>query len=270
MMKVIVVMLLAAGLMQAETATEIVAKAAQSMLKANRLRDDYTYKEKSVSRELGSDGAIRKTEETEKEIIVFAGQQVERVIEKDGKPLARDEARKQQAKVDKAAAEASKLSPEQVQERLEKRDREFAKTNGWLAELPSAFHFTTIGEQSLENRQVYVIKGVPDPGYKGKDAHLFHCVAGTLYIAKTSYTLVRMDGEFLDDCSFGLFLAKVLKGSHMDFQRVLVNNEVWLPKEVSVSGEGRALFKKFDDDLHVTYSDYRKFTAESHIVASSE
>ena len=162
------------------------------------------------------------------------------------------------------------MTADEVKARLEKRDREFAKTNTWLTELPAAFHFTLKGEENLNGGRVYVIYAVPDTTYSGKDAHLFRCVQGTLYIDKQNYTLVKMEGEFLEDCSFGLFLAKVDKGSKLNFERVLVNNEVWLPKLIAVSGGGRALFKKFNEDTSILYSDYRKFSSESKIVAISD
>lgn len=268
MTAVLLALTLSAAAVLAETPSEIVGKAAQRMLKANRKRDDYLYKVKTVTREMDSADNVKKTEETQKEVMVFAGEQVERTIEKNGKPLPEGEAKKEQAKVDRAAAEAAKLTPEEVQARLEKRDHEFAKSNGWLTELPAAFHFTLLGERDLNGAPVYIIKGVPDPAYRGKDAHMFRCVEGTLYIEKQNYTLVQMDGVFLQDCSFGMFLAKVDQGSKLHFERVLVNNEVWLPKQIKVSGEGRALFIKFNAESDVEYSDYKKFTTDSRLVST--
>ncbi len=254
----------------AETPAEIVGKAMQNMLKANRKRDDYVYKEKSVVRDMDAAGNVTKTHETEKEVMVFAGEQVERIIEKDGKPLPDRDARKQEEKVDRAASEAGKLTPEQLQARLAKRDREIAKTNGWLTELASAYHFVLEDERVLDGSPVYVIKGTPDPGYKGKDAHTFRCVEGTLYIDKSSYTLAKMDADFLSDCSFGLFLAKVDKGSRMQLLAHSRQQRGMASETASQSPPTRESFSvNCTQETDIEYSDYRKFSAESKIVSTS-
>lgn len=118
-------------------------------------------------------------------MIVFAGKLVEKTLTKNGKPLPSDEAKKEQVKVDRAAAEAAHLTPDQVRERLDKRDKEIAKGNEWMAELRDAFNFTLIGEQQYNGGPVYAIKAEPKSNFNGKNAKLFRSAEGSFTFPRT-------------------------------------------------------------------------------------
>ena len=78
---------------------------------------------------------------------------------------------------------------------------------------------------------------------------------------------MKVDAEAIDTVSYGLFLARVHKGSRVVVQQTRVNDEVWLPREVSVKIDVRvALLKNLDVAADVTYRDYKKFRSEIKIV----
>jgi hypothetical protein len=73
--------------------------------------------------------------------------------------------------------------------------------------------------------------------------------------------------EVIDPISFGLGLVKLASGSILNFDQVRVNDEVWLPAHISVRADARLLYlRKFREELDVTYRDYQKFQADSHVV----
>jgi hypothetical protein len=269
MTKLLVAALLTVALGGAETPREIVAKAAQAMLKSNHIRDEYTWTQKETEHDLDRDGNVKQTHESESETMVLAGKRYERVIAKDGKPLPEKEAKKEQEKMDRAAADASKLSPEELQARLQKRDREIAKDYDWLHYLADAFHLTFLREDILNGRPVYVIQALPEASYSGKYAALFHHVQGTLYVDRQFYTVAKMDAEFLDSYSFGLFLAKVQKGTRVSFEQVRVNDEVWLPKRFVYKAQARALVKSVRVEGEVVFSGYKRFRTDSRVISTN-
>jgi hypothetical protein len=76
-----------------------------------------------------------------------------------------------------------------------------------------------------------------------------------------------MDVECIDTVSLGLFLARVHKGSRIVFEQTRVNDEVWLPKHVSVKIDVRlALLKNFNAEQEQTFRDYKKFRASARVV----
>jgi hypothetical protein len=52
-------------------------------------------------------------------------------------------------------------------------------------------------------------------------------------------------------------------------EQTRVNDEVWLPKHVTVKASARILFVKgYNLDADYSFRDYKKFQADSHIVSS--
>jgi hypothetical protein len=50
-----------------------------------------------------------------------------------------------------------------------------------------------------------------------------------------------------------------------------VNNEVWLPKRILVSGSARVLLVKgYTGELDLTYSGFKKFTVDSRVVSMAQ
>jgi len=72
----------------------------------------------------------------------------------------------------------------------------------------------------------------------------------------------KVDVITTDTISFGLFLARVHKGTHIVFEATRVNEEVWLPKHVVFHIDVRlALLKNFNQDVEQTFRDYKKLCA---------
>jgi hypothetical protein len=66
-----------------------------------------------------------------------------------------------------------------------------------------------------------------------------------------------------------LFLVRLAKGSRILIELARVNDEVWLPKHVAVTAAARVLLVKSTRfDLRLDYSGYKKFQAESRVVAT--
>ena len=77
-----------------------------------------------------------------------------------------------------------------------------------------------------------------------------------------------MDVECLDTISWGLFMARIHKGSRFMLEQTRVNEEVWLPRELTVKVDVRlALLKSVNVDLEQSFRDYKKFRATSRVLA---
>jgi hypothetical protein len=138
-----------------------------------------------------------------------------------------------------------------------------------MKELPDAFDFRLVGEEALASGAAYVIDATPKPGYKPKlhSAAYFPKVKGRLWIDKTDYHWAKVEMETLDTISFGGFLIRLGKGGHLVLEQAHVNQEVWLPKSVTVRATARlALIKGFHGELIITFSDYKKFQVDSRVV----
>ena len=130
-----------------------------------------------------------------------------------------------------------------------------------------------VGEESLNGGEVYVIDATPRPGYKPKGAttSYFRKVKARLWIDRQDYQWVEVEAETLDTISLGTFLFRMAKGGRLMLEQVRINNEVWLPKRIEFKGVVRiALIKVLRGEIVITFSDYRKFSAESRVVPTGK
>ena len=254
----------------AQNPRDIVARSLKADNDTAAVAAQYTYREAQVVKELDSSGRVTKTTTEVHEIVFLGGKRYEHLIEKDGKPLPPAEARKEQARMDKASAEASRLSPQERDRRFADYTRQRAKQRDSLQGIPDAYDFTLLGKPVLNGRPCYLIQAQPKDSYRGKNSNVLRHVSGKLWIDQADYEWVRVESDILDDISFGLFLAKLSKGATFTLERVRVNNEVWLPKQLNVKLSARALVKNFRFEEAITYSDYRKFSTDSRVVDSAE
>ena len=125
----------------------------------------------------------------------------------------------------------------------------------------------------MEGKPAWVIQADPKPGYKppSYQAKMLQNLRGLFWIEKSGMQIVRVEAEVLDTISFGLFLARLSKGTRVRVEQTLINNELWVPKVFRMDIDARvALLKHLHGTNEVVFSNYRKFSAESKIVATSE
>ncbi len=254
----------------AQSARDIVARSLKADQETVAVAAQYTYREQAVVKELDSSDRATKTTTETHDVLFLGGKRYEHLIEKDGKPLPPREARKEQEKFDKATAEASRVSPEERQRRFAEYTRQRERQRDSVQGIPDAYNFTMLGRPVIDGRPCYLIQAEPRPGYRGKNSNLLRRMRGKLWIDQQDYEWVRVEAAVLDDINFGLFLAKLSKGAEFRLERIRVNNEVWLPKKLTVKLSARALVKNFHFEQVTTYSDYRKYSADARIVDSVE
>lgn len=246
---------------------EIVRRSVAADETSERIRRNYTYRVTNRLSELNSSGTITSSQTKTEEVLYIAGVPYVHLLEKDGKPLPADEARKEQQKLDREVRKASELTEPQRRRRLDDAIAKSSKQREQLRYIPDAFTFTLERELPLNGRLTWQLHAKPRPDYRGQWAFLFHNLEGTLWIDKADYAWVKVDATTLDTISIGLFLMRLAKGSHMIFENMKVNDEVWVRKHVSLFASARiGLLKKLNADQELLFSGYRKFQSDSRIV----
>ena len=130
-----------------------------------------------------------------------------------------------------------------------------------LGEIPDAFNFQLVGEETVNSQPAYVIRATPRPGYRPKDRYskLYTALEGTLWIDKSDYRWVLADAELTDSVWFGWILVKIGKGARVKLERVRIDDEVWLPHTLWYTVSLRiGLVKAINVEEESTYTDYRK------------
>ncbi len=234
---------------------------------------DYTFLEHTQDKKLDGAGRLQSTKTETSEIIILYDEPFERLIEKDGKPLSVQEKKKQDDKFDAETHKRANETPEERAKRLQKYEKEREDDRAFVHEILNAYTFTLHGEEVLHGRSTWVIDGEPRADFKPqrKEDKFLSKIKPRFWIDQQDYTWAKVRGEVTDTISFGLVLARLHKGTQFEMQEMRVNNEVWLPQEVDVHIDARvALLKNVNEEVHVSYSDYKKFRTDTKIMPVAE
>jgi hypothetical protein len=230
---------------------------------------EYTYLDRVVQNKLDGKGESKSLESKTYEIVGLYGEQVQRLVAKNGAPLSEEEAAKEEKRIEKLTDKRRNESDDQRAKRREEEEKRREKNREFVREVADAFDFHLVGSEVLNGRDAWVISGEPRRGFEPhvKEAQMLSKFHGRLWIDKGELQLAKMDVEALDTVSFGWVLARIHKGTRLIFEQTRVNGEVWLPQHLSFKFDARvALFKGYNEQDEETYSDYRKFRATARIV----
>jgi hypothetical protein len=246
---------------------------AEKDVENNKRQRDYTYIERQVQNSVNGKGKIKSTEVNTYEVLEIYGEQVERLIEKNDKPLSQKDAAKEEEKIQKIIDKRKNESEGQRKKREEHETKDREDSRKFVTEVADAYNFKLVGTELVGGREAWVIDGEPRPGFvphmkEGKFLSKFH---GRVWVDKADLQLAKMDVECLDTISWGLFLARFHKGSRIMLEQTRVNDEVWLPLHLTAKIDVRlGLIKNFDVDLEQSFRDYKKFRASSKITGGGE
>jgi hypothetical protein len=237
---------------------------------ANNLKQrDYTYLQREEEHKLDGQGNDKAVETRNFEIMMLYGQQVRRLIARNDKPLSAEETAREEKKVQKIMREREQETPAQREKRLQKEAKEREEDRAFVREVADAYTFRLVGTETLGGRETYVIDADPRPGFQPhlKDAKYLPKFRGRVWIDSDETQWIKLECEAIDTVSWGLFLARIHKGSRISIELTRVNDEVWLPKSVSLKLSARlALLKNFNVIENVSYRDYKKFRSDVKIV----
>lgn len=247
----------------------LIQRAAENDLQNEKKLPNYTYVQETAEHRLDGNGQVKSTETKTYEVMILAGSHVERLVAKNGKPLSDKEAAEEEKRIQKIVDKRKNETPEQAEKRLKQEEKDREETRQFVNEVADAYNFRQVGMESLGGREAYVIDAEPRPGFQphSKEAKLLPKFRCRVWIDKAEEQWVKVDAEAIETVSYGLILARVHKGSRVIVQQTRVNDEVWLPQQVSVKIDARvALLKNIDIAAEVTYRDYKKFRSDFKIM----
>ena len=227
----------------------------QSVLATERsleARDRYTFVERDHDRRLDSQGQLKSEKIDVTRMILVNGARFEQLVERNGQLPSAEE----QKKLDQDFEKLKHETPEERTARLGKEQ----ENRSVLRDLLEGFDFRLLGEEVLGGRPTYVLQVTPHPGYhaRGKYGKIFSKVEGKLWIDKSDFGWIKVEGQVTQSFSMGLFVARVQRGSRIVLEQTNVGDAVWVPQRLEVRGSARILFlKSLTAERIFTYSDYR-------------
>jgi hypothetical protein len=261
------------GKLSQEQMQQLFKIVADKDIENNKRQRDYTYIDREVQNNRDSDGRIKSTEIKTYEILEIYGEQVQRLIEKDDKPLDAKEAGKEEAKIQKIIDKRKNESDEDRKKREEKEEKEREDGRKFVRDVADAYSFTLVGTELVDGREAWVIDGEPRPGFEPhmKEAKILSKFHGRVWIDKDDLQMSKLDIEAIDTVSVGWVLARIHQGTRVMLEQTRVNDEVWLPRHVTFKLDARvALFKGYHLDGEQAYREYKKFRTSTKILSVGE
>jgi hypothetical protein len=231
---------------------QIVRRSIAATERSWEAREHYLYTEHDEDRRLDPDGRVRSQDVDDSIIILVNEAPFEQLVKRNGRPPSAEELRKQDEK-------RASLQRETPQERVE-RLRQQQENRSFIREVPEGFDFQLIGEEVINDRPAYVLRATPRPGYRphGRYAKLMSKVEGKLWVDKQDFGWVKVEGDVTQPFSMGLFLARVLCGSHITMEQSSFDDGIWMPKRIELRATAKILFvRSYDINRILTYSNYQ-------------
>jgi hypothetical protein len=262
--------LLAASALQGQEAKQIMQRALERDERNLAVLDTYMYERRTVQRAFEKNGTLKETKEKVHEVFHIDGAEIERLIEREGKPLTPKEQADEQKRVDKEVAKIRGESPKQRAKRRGETDKDRREEIEARREVLEAFDFELIGTQSIAGRDCWGIRGIPRANFQGKGrrADQMKKLKGTAWIDQQTHELTRLELDTHDTLSFGWFLLRLQPGAKIRLEQTLVNGEVWLPREIDIRADARILGKMLRVGLELRYSNFKKFSSDSKLVTA--
>jgi hypothetical protein len=248
-----------AGVLQSE------AEEQRSLLErviANQKKNDlaqFTY-ERMERLEVRKSAASSQPPELKITRAIPAGTGVDRIpVGPDGKPVDAAAYRAELEKLEKVLSWASEdgRSQREAYEKIAKKQKE---RSDLIDATRAAFLYTFIELEPRGDRTLSKYSMVPNPAYKptSRATAIFSKVRGYVWIDEDAAQLARAEIEVTDDISFGGFLAKVYKGSHLLQERYEMAPGLWFATYSQYDFDGRRLFMNFSIHERTSYSQYRR------------
>jgi hypothetical protein len=272
-MRVLLAAVCLPALLAAQDAREIVRRSVEVDRKNIQRAVNYAYRERQEQREIDGQGNPTNVKVRVWDITLPDGTRYRRLVARDNHPLPAREEKEEEEKLRQSIEDGRKETPEQRQRRVQEWESRQNRRREAVQEVPDAFDFRLAGEEALNGGHAYVIDATPKPGYKPKSASasILPHVKARFWIDKTDYQWIKVSVETLSTISFAGFLLRIAPGTEATMEQVRINDEVWLPKSVEVKVAAKvALVKSMRLEIHTTYSDYKKFQADSRIVDMPE
>ena len=268
-MRVLLILAATCALTAAEDPRAIVRRSVQRMDHNLALARNYTFLERSETRELDGEGRVKTRKILLYDVTMLEGSPYRRLVGKDDHGLSPEEERTEQRKLADSITQRQKETPAEHARRVADWEKKRQKEREPLDEVPDAFDFRMAGETQIDGRPAWIIEGTPHPGYQARSslAKLFAKFRGKLWIDEGDYQWVKTEAEVTDNISWGLFVARLSKGARLNIQMTRVNDEVWLPLHIQANVSARiALVKKYRIEADTRFSNYRKFQVDSRVL----
>ena len=231
-------------------------RAIASAEKQEKDRENYSCTVHQEDYEFSSDGSVKKKHMFVRERFFVNGWGVGHLLERDGKPLTGEEAKKEQERVDKLVKKYSSTK------RAEKEERDMQRQ---LDVFLKAQRFSNGHREQRDGRSIVVYDLAGDPNFHPQklEERAMQALSGRIWIDEELGVLQELKLQTDHDLKIGLGLANLHKGFQLHVVQQRQPDGVWLQKLAEGNGDARALFTKHVFRFHEETDRCHVFSVDS-------
>jgi hypothetical protein len=247
---------------------ELLREVEKNQKQLELVRKNYTYTEDESELVTDDKGKTREKEAKTYEVFYLGGEEVNRLVSKEGKLLTDEEKKKEDERIDKIYKKyEEKKKKEANAPETTKKDEEDGDVE--IKDFLRASQFVNPRRERFHGQEMIVFDFQPRPDYKPRnlDERLVQTLSGVIWIDESAKEVVRLEARTNDNFKIGSGLVVSLqKGMYFAFEQEYVHDEVWLPSYAEIHLSARALlFVHFKGDVIDRFNNYKKFGSDIQI-----
>lgn len=262
-------LLVCAAAAPAQAPREIILRSLGAYERDLDARKNYTFLVRNEQRRMDGEGRPKSVKSETHEVLILYGASYRRLVARNDQPLSPEEERQEQRKLDKELERRKKAAARDPGKAAREDEREIEEHRKLMREIADAYTFAIVGEESVAGHRAWVIDAEPRTDFRPRTdrGRILPAFRGRLWITQEDYRWAKVEAEAIRTVSFGWILARLQPGSQIAFEQRRLEEELWMPVKAHLRIQARlALIKKFDMEVEVSFSNYRKFQSDSRIV----
>jgi hypothetical protein len=228
----------------------LVARIVANQRAAMKRLEQYCFREQVLDEKLNEDRTIKRGEERDEIVCFYDGVPLYKQLVINGRPTGQKETDPW------LSIKRDENWARQVNRFNERRER----NDQIMAEIPSAFTFTFVGQETMEGRATGIYQLAPRPGYgsKSRATEMLKHVTARAWIDEEAGCMLRVVATVQTDFDmWGGLLLKVYKGGSYELRQKPFGG-VWLPYFAEERWSARiGLFKFLGQHLRTERADFR-------------
>jgi hypothetical protein len=231
--------------------------------KLDKIHENYASNDMRIEEKLDKRGNVKKTTTYVYQVSFLGPNEIDRLIEKNGKALSTDEQKKEDERI---AKDVEKYEKEQTNASAKQKEQDQAKIT--IQDFLRADRFSNPRRERRTGEELIAFDFAANPAFHAKTLtqRVAQALTGTIWIDEKAREVAELDAHFEKNVRVGGgMLASLHKGSAVQFVQTFVHSQVWLPTYISVHISARALlFVGVNVEQTDRYTDYKEFHVSSH------
>ncbi len=194
-----------------------------------------------------------------------------KVIERNGVPVRKHELDRQDAEYRARVQQAERSTGRREAdggERAEQTDQlARLRAQRVIADVLDTMRFEIVRREVWEGAPAVVVafSARPDARPATRQGRIAKVFKGSAWVHEASREVIRVEAVAVDDVSFGGFIAKLYEGTRAAVKRQEIEPGVWMPTQMKLTGDVRALFRKATINYLVEWYDYDRIDDDASV-----